>query len=129
MTNGDRIRKMTDEELANFLVNIREPEDDELVIEDEQFFAEEEIYNWLRKRVSSKQKVYFEWIAPDIIPINYGYILLSFANFSIPCVGRYEEDENGGAYYIGDEDESCVQQGMIVNGWMPLPECYNEIEI
>lgn len=54
------------------------------------------------------------------------YILLSFANFSIPCVGRYEEDEEGGAFYVGDDDESCVSHGVIVNAWMPLPECYKE---
>ena len=54
------------------------------------------------------------------------YVLLSFANFSVPVVGRYEEDEEGGSFYIGDEDESCVLQDMIVNAWMPLPKCYEE---
>ena len=52
-------------------------------------------------------------------PENGKYVLLSFANFSVPCVGRYEEDEEGGAFYIGDDDESCVSQDMIVNAWMP----------
>ena len=51
-------------------------------------------------------------------------VLLSFANFSIPLVGRYEEDKEGGTFYIGDEEESCVSQDMIVNAWMPLPEPY-----
>lgn len=59
-------------------------------------------------------------------PENGKYVLLSFANFSVPCVGRYEEDEEGGAFYIGDDDESCVSQNMIVNAWMPLPKCYQE---
>lgn len=59
-------------------------------------------------------------------PISGKYVLLSFANYSIPCVGRYEEDEEGGAFYIGDEDESCVSQNMIVNAWMPLPKCYQD---
>lgn len=54
------------------------------------------------------------------------YVLLSFDNFSVPVVGRYEEDEEGGAFYIGDEDERCVTQDMIVNAWMPLPKCYEE---
>ena len=54
------------------------------------------------------------------------YVLLSFANFSLPLVGRYEEDADGGAFYIGDEDESCVSQDLIVNAWMPLPKCYEE---
>lgn len=59
-------------------------------------------------------------------PENGKYVLLSFANFSVPVVGRYEEDEEGGAFYIGDEDESCTSQDMIVNAWMPLPKCYEE---
>lgn len=52
------------------------------------------------------------------------YILLSFSNFSIPIVGRYEEDENGGAFYAGDEDETLVSQDMFVNAWMPLVKPY-----
>lgn len=56
------------------------------------------------------------------------YILLSFTNFSVPMVGRYEEDTEGGAFYIGDEDETCVSQDMFVNAWMPLPKNYKESE-
>ena len=71
----------------------------------------------------------FEWTNADIHPLGYDYILLSFENFSIPEIGRYEEDAEGnGAYYIGDEDESCLSQDMIVNAWMPLPEPYRRDE-
>ncbi len=59
-------------------------------------------------------------------PSDDRYILLSFANFSLPCVGRYEEDENGGAFYLGDDDEPLVKIGMFVNAWMELPKCYRE---
>jgi len=59
-------------------------------------------------------------------PPTDGYILLSFANFSTPCVGRYEEDEEGGAFYIGDDDEPCIKYDLIVNAWMPLPTPYRE---
>lgn len=52
------------------------------------------------------------------------YVLLSFENFNLPIVGRWEEDERGGAFYIGDEDETCIAQGLIVNAWMPLPKPY-----
>ncbi len=49
------------------------------------------------------------WIPCDErLPEEDEYIFLSFSNFSAPLVGRYEEDENGGAFYVGDEDESCV---------------------
>ena len=58
------------------------------------------------------------------LPETDKYILLSFSNFSIPCVGRYEEDENGGEFYVGDDDESCVSQDMFVNAWTNLPDPY-----
>lgn len=65
------------------------------------------------------------WIPCDErLPEEDEYILLSFSNFSVPLVGRYEEDENGGAFYVGDEDESCVSQGAFVNAWQPLPKVY-----
>ena len=38
--------------------------------------------------------------------------------------GLDEEDENGGAFYVGDDDETCVSQDMFVNAWMPLPTPY-----
>lgn len=64
------------------------------------------------------------WIpVEEELPETDKYILLSFSNFSIPCVGRYEEDENGGAFYVGD-DETCVSQDMFVNAWMNLPAPY-----
>lgn len=56
-------------------------------------------------------------------PENDRYVLLSFENFSVPMVGRYEEDENGGAFYVGD-DETCVSQDMFVNAWMNLHAPY-----
>lgn len=53
-----------------------------------------------------------------------GYIYLSFANFDLPLVGRYEEDETGGAFYIGDDEETCISQNMIVNAWRPVDKPY-----
>lgn len=64
------------------------------------------------------------WLPYDEPPKSNDYVLLSFANFSVPQVGRYEEDEDGGAYYIDDEDETCTQQGFVVDAWQPLPEPY-----
>ena len=53
------------------------------------------------------------------------YVLISFENFSVPTVGRYEIDQEGnGAYYIGDDDKSLISYDMIVNAWMPLPKPY-----
>ncbi len=57
-------------------------------------------------------------------PSDGDYVLLSFENFSVLCIGRYETDEEGGAFYPGDEDESFISNGLIVNAWMPLPVQY-----
>lgn len=64
------------------------------------------------------------WIPSDEPPKTEDYILLSFENFPVPLVGRYEEDEEGGAFYVGDDTESCVSSGIIVNAWQPLPPKY-----
>lgn len=60
------------------------------------------------------------------LPPNDEYILLSFDNFSLPQIGRYEEDEEGGAFYLGDEDVSLSSYGLFVNAWRLLPEPYKE---
>ena len=57
---------------------------------------------------------------------NGNYILLSFANFTIPLVGRYEEEDEGGAYYVGDDDNPCTASDLYVNAWMPLPDPYRQ---
>ena len=64
------------------------------------------------------------WIPCSEPPEDDKYVLLSFENFSVPMVGRYEEDENGGAFYVGDDDKSCVSHDMFVNAWMNLPVPY-----
>ena len=68
------------------------------------------------------------WIPIDEkLPPDDSFILLSFSNFSIPIVGRYEEDEGGGGnFFAGDEDEPLISQDMYVNAWMPLPKPYEE---
>lgn len=68
------------------------------------------------------------WIPiTERLPETDDYILISFDNFSLPDVGRYEVDENGGgAFYPGDEDVSYASVGVIVNAWMPLPKPYRQ---
>ena len=68
------------------------------------------------------------WIPCSEPPKDDRYVLLSFDNFSIPMVGRYEEGEKGGSYYIGDEMEPCVTQDIFVNAWQPLPLPYTKGE-
>lgn len=70
-----------------------------------------------------------DWIpCEERFPDTKDYILLSFSNFSVPVIGRWEEDEEGGAFYIGDDMESCVSQGMVVNAWQQLPKVYRQGE-
>ena len=67
-----------------------------------------------------------KWIpVQERLPESEGYILLSFDNSTLPDVGRYEVGSDGsGAFYLGDDDNSCVSYGLFVNAWMPLPERY-----
>ena len=68
------------------------------------------------------------WIPIDEkLPPDDSFVLLSFSNFSVPIVGRYEEDEDGGGnFFAGDEDEPLISQDLFVNAWMPLPKPYEE---
>lgn len=72
------------------------------------------------------------WIpVEERLPENSDYVLMSFENFSLPAIGRFEADEDGGgAWYLGDDDEgdTCVSVGLYVNAWMPLPEPYRAAE-
>lgn len=93
--------------------------EEEYIKEDHTDYANTELYSfWLQH----------QWIpCSERLPDSDRYILMHFANFTLPAIGRYEEDEDGGgAFYIGDEDETCVQQDLFVNAWMELPERYKE---
>lgn len=42
-------------------------------------------------------------------------------------IARYTVDDNdGGTFRVGDEDDSFGEHGLYVNAWMPLPEPYKE---
>ena len=63
----------------------------------------------------------FNWIPiEEKLPEDDNYILLSFSNFGLPEVGRYED----GSFYAGDDDKPLNKIGIFVNAWMPLPKCY-----
>lgn len=52
------------------------------------------------------------------------YLLLSFCNFPLPCIGRYEQDgDGGGNFFEGDDDVTLLSYGLFVNAWMPCPKC------
>ena len=60
----------------------------------------------------------------DRTPKGEDYILVSFSNFSLAGIARYEENEEGGTYYPGDDEESYLKYGLFVNAWQPLPKPY-----
>lgn len=60
---------------------------------------------------------------PDTFPKTDKYILLSFSNFTLPCIGRWEGNaDEGFVFYEGDDERSLISYGLFVNAWMPLPE-------
>ena len=61
----------------------------------------------------------------ESVPMDERYVLLSFENFTLPQIGRYETDEDGGgSFFLGDDDKSLASYGLFVNAWMDLPERY-----
>ncbi len=37
-----------------------------------------------------------------------------------------EEDEEGGAFFVGDDDINCASSGLYVNAWRLLPAAYKD---
>lgn len=66
-----------------------------------------------------------KWIpASERLPEDESYILVSFENSTMPNIARYEENNEGGTFYPGDDEKSYSSYGFFVNAWMPLPEPY-----
>lgn len=57
------------------------------------------------------------------------YILLSFTNYPLIAVGRYDVKFGDGAFYIGDSMSSCASMGVFVNAWMPVIPPYRDDEV
>lgn len=69
------------------------------------------------------------WIPIDErLPKDGQYVLVSFSNATMADIGRYEEEDGGGAFYPGDVETSYSTYGIFVNVWMPLPDPYREDE-
>lgn len=87
----------------------------------------DEIRELVSKVIAMGQLVLQDWIpVEERLPEDDNYILLSFTNFTLPAVGRYETDQEGGAFYLGncDEEDTCIKNDLFVNAWMPLPKPY-----
>lgn len=57
------------------------------------------------------------WIPIDErLPETDDYILVSFSNYILPDIGRYEADKNGGgAFFPGNEERSYASFGLFIN--------------
>lgn len=70
-----------------------------------------------------------QWIpCSERLPEDESYILVSFENSTMPDIARYEENDEGGTFYPGDDEKSYSSYGFFVNAWRPLPESYREEE-
>lgn len=102
----------------------------ELGITPEQIREIDKLYAEKCKELAEEKKK-SRWIPADNPPKanedgESDYILLSFDNFPLPCVGIYRQDEEGGAYYTDIGEKSLASIGLFVNAWRPLPERYRE---
>lgn len=69
------------------------------------------------------------WIPiSERLPEDESCILVSFENYAMPDIARYEENDEGGTFYPGDDEKSYLSYGLFVNAWMPLPEPCKEDE-
>lgn len=70
-----------------------------------------------------------KWIpCSEKLPEDESYILVSFENCTMPDIARYEENDEGGTFYPGDDEKSYSSYGLFVNAWMELPKRYKEGE-
>lgn len=87
----------------------------------------EQLAEWLEelKRLREKSK----WIpCSERLPEDESYILVSFENSTMPDIARYEENDEGGTFYPGDDEKSYSSYGFFINAWMPLPKPYREVD-
>lgn len=71
------------------------------------------------------------WIpVSERLPDPDKYIAISLDNCDVPAIGRYTvDDEGGGAFKVGDQDESFLELNLFVNAWMPLPNPMKEDDV
>ena len=59
---------------------------------------------------------------PITFPDDDRLVLVSFSNYSVPMLGRWEADDDGGKWCMGDMDETFTQNDLYVDGWWELPK-------
>lgn len=94
-------------------------------------FTQNEAVKLVQKLNAEEKK--HRWIpVEERLPDEDECVLMSFENFTLPIIGRYEKDnDGGGAWYAGGDDgcDTCSSQDLFVNAWLPLPKpCRVEVE-
>ena len=98
------------------------------VIKDKSLLAEA-MEKLARLEDAEDTNVLSRWIPiSERLPEDESYILVSFENCTMPDIARYEENDEGGTFYSGDDEKSYSSYGIFVNAWMPLPKRYEEGE-
>ncbi|RHQ56619.1 DUF551 domain-containing protein [Dorea sp. AF24-7LB] len=68
-----------------------------------------------------------KWIPiSERLPEGENYILVSFENATMLDIARYEENDEGGIFYPGDDEKPYSSYEIFVNAWTPLPEPYKQ---
>ena len=123
---GSVITKDVAEKLYGALCKLKDYENTDLSPEEVERvndFSKSQASRLMKELQEEREK--HQWIpVTEQLPEPETYVLVSFSNFSLPIIGRYDENEEGGVWFAGDEEESLVSQDMFVNAWMPLPEIY-----
>lgn len=84
-----------------------------------------QLSDWLEELKTLREKS--NWIpCSERLPEDESCILVSFENATFIDVARYEEDDQGGRFYPGDDEKTYLECGLFVNAWMPLPKPYRE---
>ncbi len=125
---GSVITKDVAEKLYGALCKLKDYENTDLSPEEVERvndFSKSQAYLLMEKLQKEREK-HQRIPVTEQLPEPETYVLVSFSNFSLPIIGRYDENEEGGVWFAGDENESLVSQDLLVNAWMPLPELYRE---
>ena len=78
---------------------------------------------------AEEKEEFGRWIpCSERLPEDESYILVLFENSTMPDIARYEENDEGGTFYPGDDEKSYSSYGFFVNAWMPLPKPYREVD-
>lgn len=122
----DSIRDIDRWSLAECLNRLSDYEDTGLT--PEQIRQIDVLYAEKCREVAELQKAQ-RWIpVEERMPEDDNYIFMAIADCPFPIIGRYKEDAEGGAFYIGDENNSCVSQDLYVAAWRPFPDPYRPDE-